>query len=198
MLLFYRQLDLLNRLYILNYYNLQLLEYPFISEVPKDSLELCIRPLFNFDLHDQVLLVSSFSTRKIKFIIDKIFFEILRNNSEISVNSTVLRKLVKYFLPRDFKQLVNNRNKTTNLHDKYILNALQTHQAIDIFYHFIHVIFKSLHDTLEIDILERFVVDYQLDSEIVKIVEAFPLHQLLTHVINQYFPYINTLSKDKK
>lgn len=194
MLLFYRQLDLLNRLYILNYCQVELLEAAFIPEVPKNIALLQLKPPFYFNLSNTAFLISAFSTKKIKFIIDKIIFEVLSENNETAVNGVLLRRLVGYFSKKDFAQLLNQGARMSNSKFDKIIAELTKHRITDIFYHFIHALFKDVANSLNINFLERFIANYKLDKNLLAVVNELPLYTLLDKVVTTYMPYVNTVT----
>lgn len=190
MLSFYRELDLLNRLYILNYCKLDLLEATFIAQIPNELSIFELKASFSFDLNDRVLLLSSLPTRRIKSIVDKVILEVLSENSATAVNSVLLRDLVNYFSDLDFNKLINQSARMRGSKLNYAGADLSKYKIIDVFYHFVAVVFQDVSKKLQINILERFINNYNLDDNLLIIINKLPLPKLLEKVINTHLPYL--------
>lgn len=194
MLAFYRELDLLNRLYILNYCKLELLEATFIAQIPNELSVLDLKPAFSFDLNDKILLLSGLPTKRIKSIVDKVILEVLSESSATAVNGVLLRNLVNYFSDSDFNKLINQGSRMRGAKLNHTGTSISKYKIIDVFYHFVAVIFQDVSKKLQVDILERFISDYRLDDNLLTIVNKLPLQKLLGKVINTHIPFLNMFS----
>ena len=188
MLSFYKKLDLLNRLYVLNYCNLELLEQTFIAQVPNSPQNICFKKTTYFNLNDLALLVSSLSSKKILFLMSKVVFIIFCNSREICLNSKALRILQPHLSISEFITL--QRIESNEFEIEWILPQLVKLGYDTIFYHVAYSIFENITNKLGINILGRFVSKHEINHDLLQELSELPLQRILEDVVSQHAPHL--------
>lgn len=196
MLKFYRKLDLINRIYVFNYFDPRLLETSCLTEVPQDVDALRVPAKEYFNIHDQQLLVGCLSTKRIQGIIDKLLLSILMQVPQLPLHSRLLAKLAKYFAKKDIIKLAQSKSSNSRSGADWLMPYLEQHTIHEISYHLLAAYFASLQESTGNNILERFTPSYTLDHKLVNQLLDLPLQEIMAATIAVYLPYLNTAFAD--
>ncbi len=188
MLSFYRKLDLLNRIYILNYCDLILLDRSFIHEIPTDPMVIKLKETTYFDLSDLTFLVSGLSIKKIRFLVRKIFFLILHNNQEIPLSSKILKMLKPYLSKDEFTEILAFNKTYGDMDTTWLVKELTQFGYEKFFYHIVYALFKDVKKNLNINVLDRFVKSYSVNEELCRKLCDLPLQFMLRRLVGLHCP----------
>lgn len=190
-LTFYRKLDLLNRIYILNYCRLDLLESTSIFKLPDDIKDFAIKDQEYLDFGDTTLLVAALPKKRIKFLIDKIILDLIKRDATISLNSKALREIKNYFTPKDMQLLLSNPVK--NEEYDFFTEAALKYGIVEVFHHFLKVIFTNIESELGVSIVDRFVPGYKFNEALLKSLETLPYQNLLDNTVERHLPQLKSI-----
>lgn len=186
MLKFYRKLDLLNRLYILNHYKLQLLDQSAILNLPDNQeinpATMRVKPYANLqDLH---LLVYCVSNKWIKYIFEQVLVNVIAKDKAVTLNAPLLSKIKQSFSIEDVEFILNNtiHEATPNIHE-----ILVNYDLVQIVKYLIYIYFTPLKEKLAKELVFRFPIS-DLDSELLSKLEVIDLNQLVETQLQQSMP----------
>lgn len=178
MMLFYHKLDILNRIFVLNYLDQELLErQSLIRNINFEHAELQQNASPYFNLSDIKLILASLSTIKISKLFRHILLYIISQDKSIALDGSILTKLHNYFSTKELDYLFDCFQK--NKINRDIRPILAKFQIDDIISHLKHIYFFELKKHLSLQIGRKFILNQSKNTELLAALAVFDLDAIV-------------------
>ncbi len=190
--LYYRKLDILNRIYVLNYFDFNFLDTASILEVPEG-----VEVLYDFkscepyfDLSNKKLIIAALSQNKIDFVFLNVLLSLALLDNAIPLDGKILAKLGQYFSLREIDLFFSGNEKRDT---GAIGELLNKYEVEDLLYHLQYIYFEPLVKKLP-QIEKRFMNQSPI-STILDVLIGYDIEKLTDEEINKKLPVLSTIIK---
>lgn len=192
---FYRKLDVLNRVYVLNYFDLNMLENSSILRVP-DTKHIDLNLLKSksyFNLADIRLVIASFSSQKITTLFNKVLLYMVSTDTSIALDAKVLSKLKHYLGLNELD--FNFMKQALPVTGPTLRHILSDYTIEEVIAHLKHVYFKQLHKFLPRQVEQRFWLLHPEDK-LIDSLNSYDLDEIVSSQFSQCFVSANAIIQE--
>lgn len=192
---FYRRLDILSRIYILNYLDITLLDSDnCILALTTAKRVIKPRATEYTELTDVRLILASLSMSKVNLIFRWVYLSLLCGDKQVKMNGKLLSILSKYLSNTEMDYVIND-SAPTYLSGKSLISE---HNIADIIDHLKWDYFKKMDGNLKARIKQRFKPK-SLNMNLAELIEDIGIDNRVELTVQKFLPalkeVINNYSK---